>query len=95
MILTVPCDKLMSFQHSPARVSPSPVQGSRNRFGGPPLGGGGVKSRTMQIQSFLLCVSDYFQFYIAHLIQECHNSKLSIFQKSTLNVLKVLTYTVK
>ena len=31
--------------------------------------------------------------YIAHLIQECHNSKLSIFHKSTLNVLKVLTYT--
>ena len=33
--------------------------------------------------------------YIAHLIQECHNSKLSIFKKSTLNVLKFLTYTVK
>ena len=31
----------------------------------------------------------------AHLIQECHNSKMSTFQESTFNVLKVRAYTVK
>ena len=31
---------------------------------------------------------------IAHLIQECHNSKLSIFQKNALNVFKVLTLNI-
>ena len=42
-----------------------------------------------------ICTYTYIYIYIAHLIQECHNSKLSIFQKSTLNVLKVITCTVK